>query len=114
MYHANFGGRGLLPVENVINQEKLALGEYLKASPEPLLQKVHACNWFDCSEYPSVFKSRQASEIFQAWRIKILHGQFLKEVEANCEINYQWKWLTSSNLKKETEGFITKLLQLMP
>ena len=84
-----FGGRGLLSEENVLNQEKLALGEYLKASTEPLLQKVHACIWFDCSETPSVFKSRQASENFQAWRIKILHGQFLREVEANRDINYQ-------------------------
>ena len=30
----------------------------------------------------------------------------ISEVEANCDINYQWKQLISSNLKKEIEVFL--------
>jgi len=56
------GGHGLLSVEDIVSQEKLVLGEYLKSSTEPLLQKVNACNWFDSSETPSAFTSRRTSE----------------------------------------------------
>ena len=72
-----FGGHGLLAVDSVVNQEKLSLGQYLQASTEPLLQKVHSCNWFDCSETPTIFKSKPVSKNFQLWRTKPLHGQFL-------------------------------------
>ena len=58
----NLGGRGLLSIEEIVTQEKLALGEYLVSSTEPLLQKLHACNWFDCSETSSAFKSRRISD----------------------------------------------------
>ena len=54
----NLGGQGLLSIEEIVVQEKLAFGEYLVSSTEPLLQKLHACNWFDCSETFSAFKSR--------------------------------------------------------
>ena len=76
------------------------------SSTEPLLQKLHACNWFDCSETSSAFKSRRISNNLQSWRSKPLHGQFLREVETSCDMNFQWKWLSSANLKKESEGFI--------
>jgi len=72
------GGSELLSVENVIYQEKLALEEYLEASTEPLLQKVHACNWFNCSETPSVFKSRQVSEKFSSMENKEFTWPVLK------------------------------------
>ena len=37
---------------------------------------------------------------------KPLHGQFLRETLDSVDMNFQWKWLSASNLKKETEGFI--------
>ena len=74
------------------------------SSTEPLLQKLHACNWFDCSETSSALKSRRISHKLQSWRSKPLHGQFLR-VETSCDMNFQWKWLFSANLRKESEGF---------
>ena len=102
----NLGGRGLLSIEEIVTQEKLALGKYLVSSTEPLLQKLHAFNWFDCSETFSTFKSRRISDNLHSWRSKPLHSQFLIEVETSCDMNFQWKWLSSANLIKESEGFI--------
>ena len=45
----NLGDQGLLSIEEIVTHEKLALGEYLMSSPEPLLQKLHACNCFETS-----------------------------------------------------------------
>ena len=40
------------------------------------------------------------------WKDKPLHEQLLRETLNSVDMNFQWKWLSASNLKKETEGFI--------
>ena len=51
--------RGLLSAEDIIAQEKLALGSYLESSTEPWLKKVYSCGDFDCAESSSDYKNRQ-------------------------------------------------------
>ena len=41
------------------------------------------------------------------WKSKLLHGQFLSDISDTVDHNFQWGCLSSSNFKKETEGFIT-------
>ena len=41
----------------------------------------------------------------EAWKEKTLHGQFCHQVLPHVDHRWQWSWLRSVNLLKETEGF---------
>jgi len=100
------GGRGLLSVEDVIAQEKVALGRYLESSTEPWLLKVFACGNFDCGESPSDYKNKRIQENITTLKSKPLHGQFLRDISDAVDYRFQWSWLFHSNFTKELEGFV--------
>ena len=79
------GGHGLLSVEDTVQHEQLSMQKYLACSTEPLLQLVY--QFSQCSappESPSKFKNRQKQEHFEAWKVKPLHRQFVREIDAWC------------------------------
>jgi len=101
------GGRGLLSVEDTVFHEQLSLRKYLISSEEPLLQQAFECSqWSFPPESPSKFKAKRKQDHYDAWKLKPLHGQFVREVDGSIDVSQQWKWLNISNLMKETEGLI--------
>ena len=98
-------GRDFLSVEDVVAQEKVALGRYLESNTEPWLQKVFTCGDFDCSESPSDYKNKRIQENIATLKSKPLHGQFFRDISDDVDHGFQWRWLFHSNFKKEIEGF---------
>jgi len=41
----------------------------------------------------------------EKWMTKPLHGQFLRQTQQIADVK-SWAWLTTGELKKETEGFL--------
>ena len=79
------GGRGLLSVEDVVTQERYALGGYLKSSVEPWLKKVYICGDFATMKLLLVLGNGESKE---TWRSKPLHGQFLRDVSEVVDQNF--------------------------
>jgi len=103
------GGRGLLSVQDTVSIEVAAIaGGYLSSVKEPLLKAVQDYGWFPLAgvEQPSVNKSNLLDNHFNLWKSKPLHGQFLRDVQGDMDITWQWSWLTSGSLMPEIEGFI--------
>ena len=106
-----FGGHGLLSVEDVVIQERCALGGYLKSSVEPWLKKVTPVEILATMKLLLILgngesRKRRIQDNLEIWQSKPLHGQFLRDVSEVVDQNFQWKWLLASNLKKEVEGFV--------
>ena len=40
------------------------------------------------------------------WKSKPLHGKFLRDTSDTVDYKIQWSWLSISNFKKETVGFL--------
>jgi len=51
-------------------------------------------------------KRRCSQENLENWKEKPLHWQFLRDTVDSIDLSFQLKWLSTSNLKKKTEGFI--------
>jgi len=52
------------------------------------------------------YKSRIASNHFNVWIERPLHGQFMSEASDYVCGKYQWSWLHSGNFTKEMESLI--------
>jgi len=50
-------------------------------------------------------KHRLMQEYKEIWMTKPLHGQFLRQTQQIAD-SKSWAWLTTGELKKETEGFL--------
>ena len=93
------GGRGLLSVKDVVEEEKRQLKKYTERSLEDMMEIVR--------ERIS-FRGDQAEkkERYQAWSEKVMHGQFERQTK-DIRSEESWMWLQRGTLKKETESLIT-------
>ena len=78
-----YGGRGLVSVEDCINQARLSLEMYIQSRSEEGLLKAVREEDTGSQETATSFKVRRRAENTQEWKEKPLHvhGQFLRETE---------------------------------
>ena len=98
------GGRGLISVEDFINQARVSLKTYVQSSEEELLKAVRA-EVSGSQETTTSFKVRRRAKNTQEWKEKPLHGQFVRETEDQSN-EETWRWLKQGSLKRETEALI--------
>ncbi|XP_068704584.1 uncharacterized protein [Montipora foliosa] len=97
-------GRGLISVEDCINQTRASLETYVQSSEEELLKAVRA-EVSGSQETLTSFKVRRRAENTQEWKEKPLHGQFVRETEDQSN-EETWSWLKRGSFKRETEALI--------
>lgn len=99
------GGRGLLNIEDTVEQAKVSLDNYVESSLEEFL--VAARNVSDRGEVEDVkiFKERKKGERSRKWREKPLYGQFIRQTDEFSK-EERWLWLKEGSLKRETESLI--------
>ena len=73
-------GRGLISVEDCINQARLSLERHVQSSEEDLLKAVRE-EVTGSQETATSFKVRRRAEKTQEWNEKPLYGQFARETE---------------------------------
>ena len=98
------GGRGLISVEDCINQARLSLERYVQSSEEELLKAVREDDT-GSQETATSFKARRRTENTKEWKEKPLYGQFARETEDQSN-EETWTWLKQGSLKRETEALI--------
>ena len=98
------GGRGLISVEDCVNQAKISLECYVQTSEEELLKAVRR-DGDENRETAANFKARRRTENIQEWKEKPLYGQFARQGEEQRS-EETWTWLKEGKLKRETEALI--------
>ena len=101
----NKGGRGLISVEECVESESRSLQEYVSRSTEWMVNVVKEEMGIAEVEEQTDFKTRKEQEKTERWHGKVLHGEFLRGVEAIADVR-SWDWLRGGHLKKETESLI--------
>ena len=74
------GGRGLISVEDCVNQARISLQTYVQSSEEELLKTVRR-EGVKSQETVAGLKARKRAENIQEWREKPLNGQFARQGE---------------------------------
>ncbi len=101
------GGRGLISCENCVKGEENNLRWYIKNSREIFLRKVGEISIVNTEEAlePNEFKTAKSQEMEDAWKQKVMHGQFVRDKEG---VNWDksWQWLAKGALKGCTEALI--------
>ena len=85
------GGRGLMSCESCVKGEENNLGWYKKNSREILLRKVGEPSIVNTEEAmePNEYKRSKRQEMEDAWKQKVMHGQFVRDKE---EVNWDKSW----------------------
>ena len=99
------GGKGLISIEDCVNIESRALGQYLKKSEDQWLKSAWEEGLIKMDEDPEVYKERITKHRLEEWHRKPMHGQFIRQTKELAS-NETWQWLQRGELKKETEGMI--------
>lgn len=98
------GGRGLISVEDCVDQAVISLSSYIAHSNEMLLTAARG-NLDSPHETSKEFRKRKTEERMREAKEKQLHGQFLRDMEGVAS-EKSWEWLEKCHLKKSTEGLI--------
>ena len=105
------GGRGLHSIEDVVRKEENSLTTFVLRSTEPELvglrehfqkDKILLGKEID----KEVDRSTRKEQRKEKWTSKIMHGQYIRQMEAVADPLSSWDWLTQQDLKKETERMI--------
>jgi len=99
-------GRGLLSIEDAIVGKERSLSAYLSSSLEPFLKLVKERCSLSSGLFGVDYRESVHKHHMELYLAKPLHGQFLHEVNTQCDCKLQWSWLCKGDLDKETEGFI--------
>ena len=99
------GGRGMQSIEDCINIEKRALGQYLKHNEDGWLKTAWNEKLIRVDEEPEMYKERVSSQRKEEWENKQMHGQYQRQTREVASEG-SWEWLTRGELKKETEGML--------
>ena len=99
------GGRGMQSIEDCINIEKRALGQYLKHNEDTWLKTAWKEKLIRVDEEPEMYKERVTSQRKEDWENKQMHGQYQRQTREVASEG-SWQWLTRGELKKETEGML--------
>lgn len=97
-------GRGLISVEDCVNQARISLESYVQSSEEELLKTVRR-GGVESQETVAGFKARRRTENIQELKEKPLYEQFVREAEGQGS-EETWTWLKEGKLKRETEALI--------
>ena len=98
------GGRGLVSVEDCVEEEKCNLGEYAAQSKEALVKTLAAELNFE-KYIVSVSKKEKKENRLKELKQKTLHGQFVRETECRIE-SRKWGWFREGELKSETKSLL--------
>ena len=98
------GGRGLISVEDCVDQAVLGLQKYISLSEERLLVAARSGEEGNGEDVED-FKKRKKTERWTELREKALHGQHFRQTDS-ISSKETWTWLQKGFLKKETEGLI--------
>ena len=98
------GGRGLISVEDCVNNERENLALYARRSNKKLT--IAATAELKLEKFINVqnMLERRKQRLIE-WKDKTLHSQFLKETESSDDGN-RWEWLKRGELKPETESLL--------
>ena len=98
------GSRGIVSIEDCLNDERENLALYALGSNEKLI--ITATGELKLKKFINV-QNRQESrkQRLIEWKEKALHGQFLREIKSTDDGN-RWEWLKQGELKRETEGVL--------
>ena len=99
------GGKGLMNIEDCVNIEIRALGQYVKNNQDEWLRSVWDEGLLKEDEDPEKFKETMKKKRAEEWYKKPLHGQFITQTK-DVSTTDTWQWLVRGELKKETEGMI--------
>ena len=110
MITRKIGGRGLISCEKCIRAEENNIGWYIKNAVEPLLMAVRQGE-IVVSEHSirkDQYKKMEMTETEEKWREKVMHGQYVRDLgeDEEIDIGMTWKWMRKSDLKPETEALI--------
>lgn len=100
------GGRGLIQVKQTVEEEKRALNDYIQSSTEDALKAVSGENLLKVEGTKKDYQKEEIKNRRERWQSKVLHGQYLKDIEGKVDTEKTWSWLRNGDLKKETEGFL--------
>ena len=93
------GGRGLLSVKDVVEEEERQLKKYTERSLEDMMETVR--------ERISFRGDRaEKKERYEAWSEKVMHGLIERQTK-EVRSEESWMWLQRGTLKRETESLIT-------
>ena len=95
----------MISVEECVESESRSLQEYVSRSTEWMVNVVKEEMEIPEVEEQTDFKTRKEQEKTERWHGKVLHGEFLRGVEAIADVR-SWDWLRGGHLKKETESLI--------
>ena len=101
----NDGGRGIQSVEECVNLERRALGQYLKHSEDQWLTTAWNEKVISVDEDPEMYKRRVENQRKEEWKNKPMQGQYLRQTQEIAQ-DGSWQWITRGELKKETEGML--------
>ena len=93
------GGRGLLSVKDVVEEEERQLKKYTERSLEDMMEIVRQRISFRGDR-------AEKKERYEAWSEKVMHGQFERQTK-EIRSEESWLWLQRGTLKRETESLIT-------
>ena len=99
------GGKGLMSIEECVNTEIRALGQYLQSSQEEWLKNAWEEKVIKENEDPNTYKKEKAERRKRDWYAKTMHGQFMRQT-SQLASKESWQWLERGELKKETEGML--------
>ena len=100
------GGRGLLGIQDCVENEENSLSVYAASSTEWLLEEVVKERILPpIRGSTAALKKQQKEERHAKWQDKQLHGKFLRDTE-EVRGKDSWRWNKKGFLKKETEGLI--------
>ena len=99
------GGRGMASIEECINSECNALGQYIQDHEDPWLKAAWKEKVVTLAGDTEEIKRRMKEQRKDNWKGKVLHGQYLRQIE-EISTKETWGWLRKGELKRETEGTI--------
>ena len=74
------GGRGLISIEDCVNQARISLEHYVQSSEEELLKTVRR-EGVESQKTAAGFKARRRAENIQEWKEKPLYGNLRDRVK---------------------------------
>ena len=98
------GGRGLIGVEDCVQEELNSLDKYLSASKEKILKEVSLSSTLENKKHGKS-KGYIQKKHQEEYENKALHSQFQNSTK-KVKGNKSWDWLKKGYLKKETESTI--------
>lgn len=97
-------GRGLISVEDCVNQARISSESYVQSTEEESLKTVKR-EGVESQETVAGFKARRRTENIQELKEKPLYEQFVREADGQRS-EETWTWLKEGKLKRKTEALI--------